>query len=687
MPTRAKLVLASATMLFVELALIRWMGANVVHLSYFSNFVLLGSFLGIGLGFLVPNRRGGWLVDWAPVPLALLVVFVRLFPVQIAQTSSEILYFSSVKPTGLPIWVTLPVLFGLTAVTMAGIGRIVADLFGQLPSLDAYRYDLIGSLLGTVAFTGLSFLRAPSMAWGLVAVAALLVLRGRVADVRYALPACIVVAVLTVESLGTGVSWSPYYKITTRAARSAQRVTDITANGVPHQSIVPLNVLLTSHERYMRPYDDTPANPHRRVLVIGAGNGNDVALALAQGATYVDAVEIDPRLLQIGRQIHPAHPYADPRVHAHVDDGRAFLERTHGKYDLVILALPDSLTLVAGASNLRLESYLFTRQAFEAARQHLAPHGAFAMYNYYRERWLVDRFGRTLTEVFGHAPCMTTEGAAGKSAVLVVGMTPADQHCARSWSPVGVAPKPVSDDRPFPYLRAPTVPRLYVWTLLAILLVSGAAVRATGVRLRPTARYTDMFLMGAAFLLLETKNVIGFALYFGTTWVVNAFVFSGVLLAVLLAVELRRRIPRVSQPLLQALLFVTLAVAWAVPTRAVLALPFASRLMAAIALAFAPIFFANLIFSDRLAAAEDPTSAFGANLLGALVGGALEYAALVTGYQALLIVVAVIYALAFVAMRRLGPSPAPAWQETERATTNVASARAARVGYGSTSPS
>ncbi|MDR2986774.1 MAG: hypothetical protein LBV34_18245 [Nocardiopsaceae bacterium] len=39
-------------MLFVELALIRWLGANIVYLSYYSNFVLLGSFLGIGLGFL-----------------------------------------------------------------------------------------------------------------------------------------------------------------------------------------------------------------------------------------------------------------------------------------------------------------------------------------------------------------------------------------------------------------------------------------------------------------------------------------------------------------------------------------------------------------------------------------------------------------------------------------------------------
>jgi len=47
---RTRLVTASALMLFTELLLIRWLGANLLHLSYFSNIVLLGSFLGIGLG-------------------------------------------------------------------------------------------------------------------------------------------------------------------------------------------------------------------------------------------------------------------------------------------------------------------------------------------------------------------------------------------------------------------------------------------------------------------------------------------------------------------------------------------------------------------------------------------------------------------------------------------------------------
>ncbi|MFI5683065.1 spermidine synthase [Streptomyces sp. NPDC051636] len=648
-------MLASTTMLFVELALIRWAGANVVHLSYFSNFILLGSFLGIGIGFLIPAARGQWLTRWTPVPLALLVILVREHPVQVRQNSGQVIYFTAVKTTGLPEWVTLPAIFLLTAMIMAGIGKITADLFRRLPSLDAYRYDLLGSITGSVSFALLSWLRAPSVVWGVLAAAALLILGGRRNTLLYGIPLTAMVAALFMETTTAGISWSPYYKIQLRASSSATRAYTVSANGVPHQSIVPLPVLLGENSPYRQAYDQTPHNPHKRVLVIGAGNGNDVAVALARGAQRVDAVEIDPRLQQIGAQLHPAKPYDDPRVHVHIDDGRAFLERTNTKYDLVVLALPDSLTLVAGASNLRLESYLFTQQAFEAARDHLAPNGAFAMYNYYRKSWLVDRFAGTLDDIYGHAPCMTTFHE--NAAVLVAGMTAADQSCRQIWRPSGAVPAAASDDHPFPYLLHRTVPTLYLGALGAILLVTLLSVRLTGVRVRRTFRYTDMFLLGAAFLLLETKNVIGFALYFGTTWLVNALVFIGVLLAVLAAVEVRRRLRRVNQLLLQLLLFGSLAVAWFVPAHAVLTLPFAGRLAAAIALAFAPIFCANLIFSDRLASAPDPTSAFGANLLGALTGGALEYLALVTGYQALLLIVATLYLGACVAMRFAGRGP------------------------------
>src|SRR4051794_27212037 len=178
-PARAwRLVVASTLMLFVELALIRWTGANVLHLSYFSNFVLLGSFLGIGLGFLRSTRARD-VSAWWPAVLAPLVAFVLAFPVQVTQNSDQILYFTAVRPTGAPAWVSLPVIFVAVAAVMLSLGEGVGRLFPSFPALTAYRLDLIGSLGGIAAFTAVSFLDAPPLGWGLVAAAGFAALHRR----------------------------------------------------------------------------------------------------------------------------------------------------------------------------------------------------------------------------------------------------------------------------------------------------------------------------------------------------------------------------------------------------------------------------------------------------------------------------------------------------------------------------
>jgi len=164
--------------------------------------------------------------------------------------------------------------------------------------------------------------------------------------------------------------------------------------------------------------------------------------------------------------------------------------------------------------------------------------------------------------------------------------------------------------------------------------------------------------MGAAFLLLETKNVVQFALLFGTTWLVNSLVFGGVLVSVYLAIEVARRWRLPQHRLLYAALLATLVVAWVVPQSSLLTLSPVPRFIAAVALAFAPIFLANLIFAQRFQDVGSSTTAFAANLLGAIVGGGLEYTALVTGYRFLLVVVAILYGLALVARPATSPIPA-----------------------------
>src|SRR5439155_12588747 len=370
------------------------------------------------------------------------------------------------------------------------------------------------------------------------------------------------------------------------------------------------------------------------------------------------AVEIDPVLVQLGRDHNPEHAYQSARVTLHVDDGRAFLQNSHGRYVLILFALPDSLTALAGQSELRLENYLFTIQAMRVARAHLEAGGAFAMYNYYQP-FLLDRYATTLDDVYGSRPCAELGNTLGarRQAVLTVGRDGSTPNCATPWQ--GLRSAPASDDRPFPYLPAPSIPIFYLWVIGLILAGALVVIRAAGGPFRRMASYVDLAFMGAAFMLLESKNIVQFALLFGTTWFVNSLVFAGVLVSVFAAIETARHLPLPRPAVLYAALLVALTVAWVIPQASLLHLATVPRFAAATSIAFAPIFLANLVFAQRFKDVAASTTAFGANLLGAIAGGIVEYLSLVTGFRFLLVVVAVLYASAF-AFGRQHLSPARA---------------------------
>lgn len=648
---RARLVLSAFLMLFVELALIRWLGANVLYLAYFSNVVLLGSFLGIGIGFLWTSRSEASLYRFAPVTLCALVVLVRVLDVKVGVAGDQLIFFG-IDTSGPPRWLVLPVVFVAVAAVMACLGEGVARSFQRLSNLDAYQFDLIGSILGVLVFSLLSLAQLDPFVWASITAVGLVVAiapRTPAATALAVAPLVVFLGVVVVESAEADTVWTPYYKVATEPIGDSGAVI-ARVNGIPTwlQELEP-----ERNSLYQTFYDRVTADRPGDVLIIGAGSGNDVSLAGLRGADRIDAVEIDPHLLELGRG-HPDKPYDNPRVHTHVTDGRAFLEASDERWDTILLALPDSLTLLQGQSSVRLESYLFTKQAVESYRDHLADGGVFVMYNYYREPWLVDRYAGTLQEVFGIAPCV--DKLAGRvSAVLVVSEVESSLDCptGQRFDRLAQAPDPATDDHPFPYLRTPSIPSFYLVAIGFMLVLSLIGVRVAGGPFRQMVPFADLFCMGVAFLLLETKNVVQFALLFGTTWFVNAFVFGGVLISVLLAVVLSKRVVIRSTTGLYALLLVGVAMNWLVPADSLLELAMAPRLLVAVSLAFFPIFVANLVFASRFRETERSTAAFGANLLGAMVGGLLEYVSLISGYRSLLLLVAFFYGLAFVLRPRL----------------------------------
>lgn len=650
--TRARVFLGSGLILFLELVLIRELGATVVHLSYFTNFVLLGSFLGVGLGFLASGSRLS-VAKLSPLLLVGLLALVTFLPVQIDRRSDQVIYFTGVEPSGPPTWVMLPIIFVIVAACVLGPAQLVGRSFRELPALEAYRLDLLGSLVGIATFTGFALLGAPPLVWGLVLVTLFITLLGTVRVVTFS--CALLIALFVADLPSDRVTWSPYYRIVNKEIEfeSGEIGLDVHVNGIPHQVARGSAGRLRDDPLYGVPYQRLAGGSLGRVLVVGAGTGNDVAVALSKGAAHVDAVEIDPKILDLGRSRHPDRPYQDPRVTTHVDDGRAFLERTDARFDLILFALPDSLVLVTGGGAIRLESYLFTREAMETVREHLTERGGFAMYNLYREDWLVDRYAGTVAAAFGHEPCVDKVERVAGEAVISIAVRETDQRCEAAVAASDrVAPS--TDDRPFPYFRGGSIPSLYLFALAGILLTSLLAVRFLAGPFRSMRPYADLFFMGAAFLLLETKSVTTFALLFGTTWVVNAIVFAGVLLAVLLAVETTRRFPTPALPLLYVGIAAALILAYIVPNASLLALPVLPRLVAAVSLAFAPIYLANLVFAKRFAGTADAASAFGINILGAMVGGCIEYLALIVGFRNLLIVAGLLYLAAFALLPRRG---------------------------------
>ncbi|HET7639479.1 MAG TPA: hypothetical protein VFK47_12160, partial [Ktedonobacteraceae bacterium] len=163
---RARTFLISFTMLFFELICIRWIPSYVRYLSYFNNFLLLASFLGIGLGMLSARRERFWFPPF-PVLVALLVVIIAKTKFQLLINSTQVLYFgiADQQSARAENFLVLPIIFGMVTLCFIPLSRSFGKLFSQLNPLTAYTYDIIGSLVGIAAFFAMSYFSLPPLAW------------------------------------------------------------------------------------------------------------------------------------------------------------------------------------------------------------------------------------------------------------------------------------------------------------------------------------------------------------------------------------------------------------------------------------------------------------------------------------------------------------------------------------------
>jgi len=665
------LFVASFLVLFLETAIIRWMPAYIRLLAYFSNFILLASFLGIGVGCLLAARRRR-LILWFPLVQLAAIVAVDRLRLEVALPSTSTIYFSS--GTAEPVvavesTLLLPLLFTAVAALFAVVAHRMGAELTRHPPLRAYVINLVGSLAGVAGFAIVSWLQLPPVVWfGVAAAAALpfvIEARGWIAIANVALLAA---ALFVVYRMQGDSLWSPYYRITVFQDRDD---TVVEVNHIFHQSMAPVDRKEYFYQWPYAVFGDT----FDKVLILGAGTGTDVAAALKHGAKHVDAVEIDPVILRLGAARHPDRPYSDPRVTIVNDDARHFLRTTTRQYDLIVFALIDSLTVQSSFSGVRLESYMFTRESFDAVRDHLTPNGVMALYNYFRERWLVDRLANTAADAFGRDPIAHVHQERAYLAVMLAGPRAA-ALAAPPAPPRDVLaygqphePSPATrlardatvavatDDWPFLYMRAPALPGHYAAALAVVLAVSAAAVWAA--RDPAAGRWSwHFFFLGAGFMLLETKSIVQFALLWGSTWSSASLAIASVLVMALASAIAASRFEIRRRGVVAAALLALIAVNYAVPVGRV---AFGSRALESIfygALVFSPVFCAGLLFSASFKESSSTAEDFGANLLGAMVGGVGEYVSLLAGYRFLLILVAVCYVAALAAHRPAAPKVA-----------------------------
>jgi SAM-dependent methyltransferase len=724
----------SCFMLFFEILLIRWLSAEIRIFSYFHNLVLLFAFLGIGLGAASARREVHLLASFALMTLLIaLLGFDQYFGKYTLRNISSYLSAGAefsiwAKAQVDSIWVKAPVdepgsgplatLPNRAIALIAGGGMLVFVValitiffipFGQTLGrlfdrherpLRAYGINLAGSLVGIWLFNAASLLSLPPAAWfALGGAGSLPLVRGRRARIAAGLLLAFSILILRDPPPADRTTvWSPYQKLTVLPAftpidgQDVQYGYQVLVNSAVYMQISNYSPEFVGRFPSAFPGADVPYDhyniPYRfaerldDVLIVGAGAGNDAAGALRNGAERVTAVDIDPKIIEIGRGLHPEAPYSDPRVAVVNDDARSFFKQTQGRYDVIVFGLLDSHTLSSSYSNVRLDNYVYTTESFQDAGRLLKPDGVMVLLFEVAgsDEFIGARIQHMVADAFGTQPIgfLVRSGfrGAGGSGFVAGNDDVIARHLAgdarlraivdetrlvqESWAGSDVSP--ATDDWPYLYLEGRSIPALYFMVFGVLLFFCLRGFRAAfGARQRVQWQF---FFLGAGFMLLEVQNVSKLALLFGTTWTVNTVVISAVLVMIMLANCFAMRVRIASLAPYYVALLVSLSINFALPPGAFAGLPSGPKELAIGLIMGLPLFFAGVVFSTSFSAAEARSSALASNLLGALAGGMLESLSFLVGIKALLVVAALLYlfsllsrrspvALARVARRRL----------------------------------
>jgi hypothetical protein len=681
------LFLISSLSLYIELAVIRWLSAEIRLMAYYKNLMLLAAFVGLAIGFAMVGKDRDYRLRfpgfWAALVFLVILIgaVTAKYPLVYPGSADEVLWKTA---TNISFWVSLVgfvslvLIFFLTSMFLfVPLGQMVGEEMALHPPIKAYIVNILASLTGIWIFSLVSFLGTPPVIWfGL----ALLGVGTYMFYLRLLKPYAVVIFLASLVGIGIfdhGAIWSSYNRL---------NLTPLFYERQEDGTKVPMGFLLDVQHTFFQtaldlrpqkieefrkqgsetggsdvedisyaynlPFSLAPAGG--RVLVVGAGMGNDLSAALRAGMGQIDAVEIDPVILDLGHKYHPEQPYSDPRVTAIVADARAFFSRAVDRYDLVVFGLLDSHTLLSGLSSVRLDSYVYTIDSFMQVKG-LLKNGGHVSITFGTNDWMEERLGRMMGEVFGPQRVYVFRSINGttfiagdidQTVLATSGLATWQSNPAFDYVPLA------TDDWPYLYLRTRTIPGGY-WQ--ALLLIALACLVVIG-RSFPEALHPDwhFWLLGAAFLLVEFKSITELALLFGTTWFVNSLAISGVLVMALIANLYVLKRPGANLRWLYLLLFVSIAIGYLTPLDSFASLPAWLKAIASTVLLTLPLFFAGIIFSESLRRTGETARPLASNFSGSAVGGLLEYSSSLWGIKSMYLLAGLIYIGAFITALRPG---------------------------------
>lgn len=587
-----------------------------------------------------------------------------------------LLYYDVPKDAPVVNNVFVPIIlsFVLSAVSFIPLGQLIAarlEAFkARSSALRGYSWDIFGSILGIAAFTCMSFLGLFPVVWFgcFLVIGLIFVVRKKLLCLLYIVSS--IVLVVAVAQHERAIAYSPYYALGHKQNSKGDFL--VLTNGSLHQRALNIDPEKASSKYsqtviagYNYPYNLLRKKP-KKVLVIGAGTGNDVAVLLQQGIEQIDAVEIDPTILEWGKKYHPNKPYSSPRVRAFATDARSYLNNTKEKYDLIVFGTLDSMTRLSALSNVRLDNFVYTKECIERAKDHLVEGGGLVMYFMVGAEYIDKRLMTLLAKTFSQVPLVNNNNHFLFNRVYMAGSAyehrngekrkqMLESFLASDYSISSLS----TDDWPYLYLSTKGLSSFYQKVMGMILLIAflgiSLSARVNKISLFKRANIDlELFLFGLAFLLIETRSITSMNLVWGATWLTSAIVFASILSMVLLATLITEFKPMTYKTSMLCLVGM-LVLTYLVPTELLVGKPILIKFALSMILVGGPIYFSSICFALLFAKRDSAGLAFGWNILGAVVGGLLEFLSMLTGLKTLLLIALLAYLIAFlISKKKLG---------------------------------